>query len=866
MDDKREAIRLIDNGKPRSAELRIKILNQDNDASSYRFFVDECIGHGSSVLVYKGYYVMSEMRHECIIKELYPDNCDIHRDIEDGVALSIGRKDDYERYKQKYIKAYEIQLNAQSGRMYDNTAASIKSGDGNDEEQTKYSEENMAFNSAISAQLGIYESDSGILYTVYASNLCYTYDKYPPAGRSGDPLKNSAAENIKFALQAARVIAAFHKAGWLILDIKEENFIITGTKESTGIMFIDLGSLVNKQDLANSGATTVSVAFTPKSTDNIPLELRSLLKASSIDRIRMCYKQLAETGDTTDMYLLAAMLYRKLFGRSPVEDHPVGVPESSVQQPFYDGLKNYFGMTMAKYTKNRSCDDDIIKQLEKLFSLTYLVDESIRQTSINNGMMHTYTGVTDDHLYNSSIRYYYQLGSSEKFAQLEKITQKFDTKVHLLDKNKQEISADKIFDGKRHIFLKGSGGMGKSTLLYDQWKRLLGSRHHCFYIDLSCYSVIDESVEQGSIIHDGIKNKPLNILAYITNIILRDNTVSISAHLEDNKQESNLRKRFEGSDKTTEPEFVIMLDGYNELLNTDTLSTLNYEINTIVQGAMPWKNVQLVITGRKMPEDQRLHDLLENYFDIYSFMGITDTDISAALAEYMEMSAERVSQLKKDRLWELLKTPMFLNMYLEINDSKKVLHTRGEILEEYIFNREVSTGIRISFENERKDSHAVLRQFIVKYALPYVANYMDQNRTSSITNLSLLNNCDRSWKILVDGNMPLDRVLDFDVPFIQERTERDKETKKIIKRETGYCYNAPDGKIAFTHQYFRDYFAAKQIQNILSASEALGNAGLSRDDQLAFIKENGLDYTWSDDVCILLGEIIGDYKNEHKEE
>ena len=90
----------------------------------------------------------------------------------------------------------------------------------------------------------------------------------------------------------------------------------------------------------------------------------------------------------------------------------------------------------------------------------------------------------------------------------------------------------------------------------------------------------------------------------------------------------------------------------------------------------------------------------------------------------------------------------------------------------------------------------------------------------------------------------------------------DEQTLHIIQKEAGYCYKADDNTYAFTHQYFRDYFAARHIVNILSAAKALGLNGHSKDEQLQFTKDNGLDYTWSDDVCILLGEIIGDYKNE----
>lgn len=877
MNDNKEVMRLIDaNGQPCSQELHLKVLKKDTEKAEYRTFtVDKYIGKGTSVIVYKGHYIIGEMQHDCIIKELYPENCEIHRN-KDGVTLDIGLEDDYEVYKKKYSNAYKIQLEAQNGRMYKNTTVDIKDKDGNKSKQIVYSQENLSLNRSIAAQYGVYESDSGILYAVYASNLCYPYDKYPPETEEKDsekplsyPRKETAKESITFALQAARVLAAFHKIGWLIFDIKEENFIITGTDESAGILFIDLGSIVNKSDLNSSDGTTELVSFTPKSKNDLPLELKSLLIASEkkeLQRIYECHHDLAERGDATDMYLLAAMLYRKLIGRSPGEEHPVGEPELSEQQAFYDELKKFFNMAMNRFASQRSSDDEIIKQLELLLDLSGTVDERTRTAYINSGMTQIYTGVTNDHMNNSSKRYYERLGSSEKFAQLKKIVQKFDTKVHLLDKNNEEVSAEKIFEGKRHIFLEGSGGMGKSTLLYNQWGRLLSeNRQSCLYIDLSRYADISNSVEQGNSLRDGINRTPLNILAYIINNILRDNSSSLSAHLDDNDQAKSLLERFT-ADKP-QPEYLIMLDGYNEILDTVKRSILNNEIDMIVHGENPWKNVQLVITGRKLPEDHDLKGLLDSYFDTYTFTGITDDDISAALVKYMKMSSEKMELLKKDRLWEILKTPMFLNMYLEINDSSKALHTRGEILEEYILNREVRTGERISVENERNGSHAIMRNLIVRYALPYAASLMDRERKLYLSIYDFESQVEKGYDIfrtekavfrcytkrLISSFANAPKILDDDSDILID----------MIGNETGYYY-VSDGNITFSHEYIRDYLAARHIYNVLDAAKAQGEliGDFGNEKQLEFIKANGLDYVWSDEIALLLGDITKDYLND----
>lgn len=67
----------------------------------------------------------------------------------------------------------------------------------------------------------------------------------------------------------------------------------------------------------------------------------------------------------------------------------------------------------------------------------------------------------------------------------------------------------------------------------------------------------------------------------------------------------------------------------------------------------------------------------------------------------------------------------------------------------------------------------------------------------------------------------------------------------------------------FTHQYFRDYFAAKHILN-LAAALSVSYEYKHTDERTELFKKHDLHLMWfyhEDDIYRLIGEISGDYKN-----
>lgn len=88
-----------------------------------------------------------------------------------------------------------------------------------------------------------------------------------------------------------------------------------------------------------------------------------------------------------------------------------------------------------------------------------------------------------------------------------------------------------------------------------------------------------------------------------------------------------------------------------------------------------WKNVQIIITGRTVPK----YTVFDNFQQI-EVCGITDFERDAVLFDYGEISDNK-------NLIEILKIPMFLNMYLENCETDKILNTCGEILDSYIMSK-----------------------------------------------------------------------------------------------------------------------------------------------------------------------------------
>lgn len=876
------------------------------------FRIKSRIGSGTSAIVYEAEYLSGEVWHQCILKELYPDMKELIRDKyvtvlkfdeDEEIDIIEKAKKRYEIYKNRYLKAYCIQNEMRNANF--DTLNSLQ--------------DKWMLAVSISPTLGVYENEYGILYTAYQCSGGIAYDEF---NTSEKPMEETLSDILDMIIQTGNTIDAFHRAGYLVLDVKEKNILITGNADNRIAMQFDFGSFVKKAELEDFKFNSdVTLSFT--STDPailLPSELRTIHYYFENDKInaaeRMVQTSLAKSGERTDVFLLAVILFRRLFGFTPesslvTEDGKWEFPVQSeyVSIPLiFEKLHDIFNIALAKKASNRyETMSEFVQALKEIRTLSVLENPEDKRRFVENGITYTENSVTKGLLAVYSRKHWEELGSRDgKFFQLMKFSDRFDCRVSLVDKNEKLISPKEAIENSNHVLILGDGGMGKSTALFDYWTEQLTKRTKstsiCLYVDLSRFSFIGLKVKD-HIQHHGnfTSDAPINLLAYIESYILQKYSITskvttMSTAISDPNQFTQLTELHNIlSLQTDNAEFVVFLDGYNEILENTDKGVFEDELRRAVA---TWKNATIVVTSRAITEkkdsvllksdEKSIFEQLDNF----KFVGISNCDIEKAIMEKKNLNTEEINTLRNDKIWEVLKIPMFLNMYLNLHTDEAIdIHTRGEILDRFITKSEKDVAAQIAKNQSNSSTKSAIRRFVVQFTLPFVANAMDSDRMfleteyaaiAQITNgnsiylvstagekqISVYESYTKQYIIADSIGFTLKEYVASRIKlgFSEEQAMQifisSDNISDILKIETGYCYNMSDGKIAFTHQYFRDYFAAKHIQNILNVAKALGQNGLSKSEQLQFTKDNGLQYIWSDEVCILLGEITGDYKNE----
>lgn len=847
-----------------------------NGTNTEDFRVKKLMGSGRTCVVYLASYSSGGIEHNCLLKEVYPNDCGLIRDpsnselffraSSDEECRMLGsNKERYKMIRQKYIHAYEIQLSMIS------------------EENSKFTQdEKMMLSLGISSPQGLYENRHGVLYAVYNRDNGVVYSEY---GTKVFPAKEDLYSITSIMIQAARIVNAFHKAGYLVLDIKESNMMITGGTDHRTVMFFDFGSLIKISELENYSFKYATIydeiSFTSSDSNLLlPPELQSIDRfcknRNYTEAENIIKKNLFPYGTTTDMFLLSAILYKRIFGIAPelnmanangdwefpcVSKHIV-IPE------LLNELKNIFSKTIVKFIKKRYSMTEFINELCSLHTLSILENLEDRDKFKNVGMRIVQTDVSKGILRTYSQKHWESLsGITGKFHHLTFFAERFDCKVNLEGEDKKKYSPIDVIKNNSRAFLYGDGGMGKSTAIFDFWSDQIRKDLHssviCLYIDLSRYSSIRSTSQKETFLHGQMaENVPIELLTFIeVNILQAFGLFKNAARFGDAINDSNMSKQMSAlhdilSKEVKSPEFILFLDGYNEIF--DKSDRANFEIN-LSEAINIWKNAAIIVTSRSLPEEDD-EDNIFNQFPRFKFIGIEDEEVCDTLQKYRNTDKEAIEKLKQDRLWEVLKIPMFLNMFLSINDENgKSIHTRGELLDIYIIQREKKTARRISRSSKMRDMvHSDSRNFMVVYALTFVANYLDSHKSFYMNNTDFFA-CIHNGTALY---LKLDLLKRRFANKYSFNDLEDTEAKQILTVETGYCIYMTEKEVGFSHQYFRDYFAAKHIQNILNTAQSLDSPTFTKDEQLQFTKDYGLDYTWSDDVCILLGEIIGDYKNE----
>lgn len=212
--------------------------------------------------------------------------------------------------------------------------------------------------------------------------------------------------------------------------------------------------------------------------------------------------------------------------------------------------------------------------------------------------------------------------------------------------------------------------------------------------------------------------------------------------------------------------------------------------------------------------------------------------------------------LQNEKLMELMKSPLFLNMYLSCHD--RDMSTRGEILDAYIKNI--------------ADSKDMLMRFIILYILPFVAKRMTYSQSYEISIADISEIAEKAINTFIRNERVYQNYIapqEINKIKVSEEFENFDIVEMILKSGFLEISEIKSHKLHFLHQYYRDYFAARHILNLIEALVISYHGWKYYEEGYIFFGENNLGYIWffdtDYDIYRLIGEICGDYKNADAE-
>lgn len=396
-----------------------------------------------------------------------------------------------------------------------------------------------------------------------------------------------------------------------------------------------------------------------------------------------------------------------------------------------------------------------------------------------------------------------------------------------------ELSDGSELPHNQNIFLYGSGGAGKTTFL----RSLMGRNNTVdFYFPLYRYKYE---------VHDDFSGECCYILLQILlkyhyqyeydnyNALIANEGKSAVLH-----QLKELDRLMKSTPVNGQPAYTLLLDGVNEMsVNLQVL--LTDEIEMICRD---WKNVRIIITGRTIPK----------YTVFKSFFQTEILGVSGKLLR--EILSENNAVPDNDKMLEILKKPLFLNMYLKNNG---ISGTRAELLDSYIMNWKGS----------------VAERFMLQYSLPLACKKMlEEFPEYEITRGDLLEVIDKSIKIYVkDEYVYQDYVFPRNINKKELLASRENdEWLELLINNTGLLtVSEHDAKyLKFVHQYYQEYFAAKHIINGINIFQ---RGCKTAESEKEYFAEIGISEVWFDyfrkfpdkkDIYTLVGELCGEYLND----
>ena len=337
-----------------------------------------------------------------------------------------------------------------------------------------------------------------------------------------------------------------------------------------------------------------------------------------------------------------------------------------------------------------------------------------------------------------------------------------------------------------HSLVVGAGGMGKTVSLLRLWKRWSVEERED--IPVPIFIQLNE-----------FNNNPEQ--NFIQNYIRR--------HYADLELDEVLKTPAIGQGGKPQPHILLLLDGFNEV--TATSNELILEINRLrVQEDYP--GIQMVLSSRV--------DIRSTYqwqsFHLLELQPLSDPQIQAYLREGFPSDS---------RLLEVLRNPMMLSIYATQSELPKRYLERGLLKEqvtstgEMLFNVEAIQRIKIEEQFSLQQGALLLHRFVLEHLLPFLGWTMQQAGSFSLEETGLHQFLAEAPEYLLQKDFFLVfkdfRKIDREALNGKEAWELQEELIDQICCQGLTMLVAENNSYRFLHQNFRDYFAARYLQNLI---------------------------------------------------
>lgn len=293
---------------------RIALFEQGvgRDDTPIFFTVKGCIGMGASSIAYEA---VSDAGLPVVLKQLSPTE----------ERLAIASMEELER---RFILAHRRQLEFVN-----------KPG----------------MNNIVAALSGFYRDSYGVPWVSSRGTFSRAYSRIA-ARREG-------VENLRFIKLLAEGVLAFHRAGYLVLDITPDNVLFIEELGISAVSFFDLDSFEEKAEIARAVTERRSISLLSTNA-YAPPELSGGIYGPDLSKVN----------ELCDIYSIGAVLYFTLFGKPPRETGGFLSWRNSIPGRNYD-------LSAVSWNASGAPAGETAERLNALLQKTLCVEQSGRYKS-----------------------------------------------------------------------------------------------------------------------------------------------------------------------------------------------------------------------------------------------------------------------------------------------------------------------------------------------------------------------------------------------------------------------------------------------------------------------------------------------------